>query len=390
MHSLVHGLRESGAARPRTLVAAHGKIWLWPEIALTSRRGDQIVAASGETIRFWITRLHGPDALYTEAVHFIGRAAEHLTRGDETAAQRALDAIGLTRLSSDGAALMWSVAKKLDLEALNLPFRQSPRCWSTRDVDMQVPFFEEVFDRAAPLAKFGAFDPLKHPRWPAGAQDSQGGEFAPANESGAAIIPAGTRGRRRYGPRRPPPELDRPPPPAGHNSENVKDAPKIPKEEPPPEKRYPTVKELGETMEEALVAGAEVGLPLFLQQLATIDWLMRAPTYYYYQLKANLDPPKTLEELQDAVDSPTLGYHVHHVVEWQAGLDAGFPKDRIETRENLVQIPEMKHREITNWYATPNPEYDYYSPRDYLQGMSWEERYKFGLQTLIDFRVLKP
>ncbi|MGO9008161.1 MAG: hypothetical protein ACLQIQ_00070 [Beijerinckiaceae bacterium] len=357
MHSLVHGLRERAATRPRTLIASHGKVWLWPGIALTSRRGDQIVASSGETIRFWITRLHGPDALYTEAVHCIERAAEHLTRGDENTAQCALDAIGLNRLSSDGAALMWSVAKKLDLEWFDMPVRPGPRCLTARDIAMQVPFFEEVFDRAAPLAKFGPFDPLKHPRWPAGAPDSQGGEFADADESGAAIIPVGTRGRRRNSPRRPPPDLDQPPAPAGHNSENLKDAPKIPKEEPPPEERYTAVKEIGQEMEEALVAGAGAWVPFFLQQLATIDWLMRAPTYYYYQLKANLDPPKTLEELQDAVDNRTLGYHTHHIVEWQAGLDEGFPKDKIESRENLVQVPEMKHRALTDWYATPNPKY---------------------------------
>ncbi|MGP0057834.1 MAG: hypothetical protein ACLPID_00895 [Beijerinckiaceae bacterium] len=194
MHSLVHGLHERVAARPRTLVASNGKIWLWPGIALTSLRGDQIVAASAETIQFWITRLHGPDALYTEAVHCIGRAAEHLTRGNETAAQRALDAIGLRGLSSDGAALMWSVAKRLDLEWFDMPVRPGPRCLTARDIAMQVPFFEEVFDRAAPLAKFGPFDPLKHPRWPAGAPDSQGGRFAPAGSENAQIVDVQYRG----------------------------------------------------------------------------------------------------------------------------------------------------------------------------------------------------
>ncbi len=385
MHSLIPGLRERAAARPRTLIASHGKVWLWPGIALTARRGDQIVAASGETIQFWITRLHGPDALYTEAVHCIGRAAEHLTRGNETAAQRALDAIGFRGLSSDGAALMWSVAKKLDLYWFEMPVRPSPRCLTARDIAVQVPFFEEVFDRAAPLAKFGPFDPLKHPRWPAGAPDSQGGEFAPADESGAVVTPVAGPTRRQ--------------PPVGENRTESQSEPKrgigdnsnkFPEKEPPPEERYGVVKSIGQELEEALAAGGREWVWLQLQQLATIAWLMKQPTYYYYQLKANLDPPKTLEELQDAVDSPTLGYHKHHIVEQQSALDDKFSQAQIEDRENLVQIPEMKHRQITNWYQTPNEDYNWLSPRDYLGGKSWGERRRMGIGALIKFKVLRP
>jgi hypothetical protein len=381
---IVHGLRERAAARPRTLVASHGKVWLWPGVALTSRRGDQIVAASGETIRFWITRLHGPDALYTEAVHFIGRAAEHLTRGDANVAQRALDRIGLDRLSSDGAALMRSVAKKLDLEGFDMPVRPGPRCLTARDIAMQVPFFEEVFDRAAPLAKFAPFDPAKHPRWPAGAPDRQGGQFTDADESGAALIPVARP------PRKPPIDEDEPEFQSapkrgiGHNSD------KFPEEEPPPEERYGVVKSIGQELEEALAAGGKEWVRRLFLQLATVAWLMQQPTYYYYQLKANLDPPKTLEELQDAVGSPTLGYHIHHIVEQTPAQDEGFPEDLIESRENKVQIPEMKHRELSNWYQTRNEDYNWLSPRDYLRGKSWEERYKFGIQKLVDFGVLKP
>ncbi|MGP0057848.1 MAG: hypothetical protein ACLPID_00965 [Beijerinckiaceae bacterium] len=194
MRSLVHDLRERMAARPRTLIAAQGKVWIWPGIALTSRHESEIVAASGETILFWITRLHGPDAYYTNAVHFIEEAARRLTRGDEAAAQRALDAVGLKSLSLDGAALMGRIAPHLGLEILDLLVQPGPRCWNARDIDLHVPFFAKHFDRAAPLAKFSTFDPLKHPRWPAGAPDRQGGEFADADESGTTIIPVATGG----------------------------------------------------------------------------------------------------------------------------------------------------------------------------------------------------
>jgi hypothetical protein len=44
-----------------------------------------------------------------------------LTEGDEAGAQQALDASGLTRLSSDGAVLMRSVAGALGIGPLDLP-----------------------------------------------------------------------------------------------------------------------------------------------------------------------------------------------------------------------------------------------------------------------------
>ncbi|MGH6878649.1 MAG: hypothetical protein ACREHV_14905 [Rhizomicrobium sp.] len=118
--------------------------------------------------------------------------------------------------------------------------------------------------------------------------------------------------------------------------------------------------------------------------------MRNATTNYYYQLKANLDPSKTLEQLQDAVATPTLGYHVHHIVELESGLEDGFSEDLLNSPENLVEIPEMKHREITTWFRTPNPDYDWLSPRDYLRGSSWDERRKVGIDALTKFGVLKP
>jgi hypothetical protein len=194
MRSLARGVRENASARHRTLVVSRGAVWLWPGIALTYRRGDQIITLSAETIKFWITRLHGPDALYKECAHFIARSADHLNAGNEGAAQRALDAIGLRYLSLDGAALMDSVAKRLGIDGLDLPVRPGPRCWTAQDIDLHVSFVTRSFNRATPLAKFGAFDSLKHPRWPAGAPDSQGGRFAPANGESAQITNVGYRG----------------------------------------------------------------------------------------------------------------------------------------------------------------------------------------------------
>ncbi len=76
-------------------------------------------------------------------------------------------------------------------------------------------------------------------------------------------------------------------------------------------------------------------------------------------------------------------------MEQKAAEDDGFSRVEIDARDNLVRIPAMKHREITTWYQTPNPDYEYLSPREYMRGKEWKERYTLGVEKLIDFGVLK-
>jgi hypothetical protein len=68
----------------------------------------------------------------------------------------------------------------------------------------------------------------------------------------------------------------------------------------------------------------------------------------------------------------------------------GFPKERVDSGDNLVRIPTYRHWLINAWYQTPNPSFDWLSPREYLRGKSWEERRRIGLDALIALKVLKP
>lgn len=184
----------------------------------------------------------------------------------------------------------------------------------------------------------------------------------------------------------------------GDNSSEFQEELEDLQREPPVGERYEAVKSIAQLVGDALdeVAAANVSLWIdnTLAGLSEIAWLNDKATNYYYQLKANLDPPKTLEELQDGVARPTLGYDIHHIVELQQGLDDGIPIRELESRDNLVRIPEMKHRQITSWYNSVNPDYTIggkeVSPREYFKGKSWDEKYKLGIQKLIDFGVLKP
>ena len=102
---------------------------MWPGITLTERRGAACVPVEADVARSLITRLHRPEAINPAVLRCLAIAAQELTAGDEAGAQRALDASGPTRLSSDGAVLMRAVAGALGIGPLDLPWADGPRLW---------------------------------------------------------------------------------------------------------------------------------------------------------------------------------------------------------------------------------------------------------------------
>ncbi|HEY1983327.1 MAG TPA: hypothetical protein VGH13_24865 [Xanthobacteraceae bacterium] len=127
---------------------------------------------------------------------------------------------------------------------------------------------------------------------------------------------------------------------------------------------------------------------LFFVGLMATGWL--ADKYLPY-IVTYQDPPRTLEELQQAASLPKIEYYNdHHLVEQTAAENDGFPRSVIDAPENIVRIPTLKHWLITGWYQIPNPDFDWLSPREYLRGKSWEERARVGKLALIEFGVLQP
>jgi len=108
------------------------------------------------------------------------------------------------------------------------------------------------------------------------------------------------------------------------------------------------------------------------------------------RIVAYLEPPRTLEELRQAVAEPRAGFDIHHIAEQTPARQDGFPESQINGAENLVRIPTYRHWEITAWYARGNPTYGGLSPREFLRGEPWEVRQAVGLKALRDFGVLKP
>jgi hypothetical protein len=148
--------------------------------------------------------------------------------------------------------------------------------------------------------------------------------------------------------------------------ERIRLAGEPPINDPPPEmprKSPPT------TQERNVIARA---VATYLSRYGGTFGKLAAGAYWLYgeypRISAYLDPPKTLEELQQAVSTPQKGYDIHHIVEQTSAEQDGFPRSQIDAPDNLVRIPTYKHWEVTAWYQTRSFKFDDLSPREYLRG----------------------
>jgi hypothetical protein len=124
------------------------------------------------------------------------------------------------------------------------------------------------------------------------------------------------------------------------------------------------------------------GLGLMLE--IGLDLAERAHPY----VQAYFDSPQSLEEQQEDALDPEPGYDVHHIVEGATALDAS-EATQINSPDNEVLIPTLKHWELNGWYARKNGDFGNMSPRDYIDGKPWEERRRIGLMGLRFIGVLK-
>ena len=155
------------------------------------------------------------------------------------------------------------------------------------------------------------------------------------------------------------------------------DRPEIPKERPKTSgERVGWLKAAARMAAEQGVAAAE---------LAKIyPWM----TYYASGMQSYTDTPRSLEELQSATPGP--GYDKHHIVEQSQAENEGYSREAIDSPDNLVVIPRMKHWEINQWYQTRNQDFGGETSREYLSGRSWSVKQSIGFDALKRFGVLKP
>ena len=61
-----------------------------------------------------------------------------------------------------------------------------------------------------------------------------------------------------------------------------------------------------------------------------------------------------------------------------------------QPRRRHRRITTLKHYEITSYYSKPNKTFGGLTPREYLADKSIEERFRVGVEALIEAGVLKP
>jgi len=142
MHAL--DLRQGADGRARAHAACAGRRRL--DVAGDrsdgkTRRG--LHSGRGGCRAFLDQPIAGPEANDWAVLRCLGIAAQKLNDGDEAGAQRALDASGLTLLSSDGAVLMRAVAGSLGIGPLDLPWADGPRLWPAEDIAAHLPLFKD-------------------------------------------------------------------------------------------------------------------------------------------------------------------------------------------------------------------------------------------------------
>ena len=367
------------STRPRLLLAKASAVWLWPGIPLTERRGTTVLPISPDAMRFWLSKFLGPEIVGRPVPVHVAQAAVNLTAGDEAAAQQCLDRAAAETLSPEGAMLAAAVAIRLGIDAPDMPMAKRMPLWDRRFVSDLASSFDRFADAADWFDKAGDWDPERHPRWPKGT--SEGGEF---------------RGKAKASP--PQPEPSRPG--IGHNGgpplfDDAPPAP-APAEDPGPSSRWQVIKMVaGWAAKRAAImagediAGGPIGVLLNAAQIAV--WVHDYAPY----IQAYTDPPQSLEDLETAAQgSARQGYDVHHIVEQASGRSGEIPTQLIDSGENLVSIPTLRHWQLNSWYQTKNREFvdeqgNPTTPRDYLIGKGYDERRRVGLIGLRIVGVLK-
>jgi hypothetical protein len=319
----------------------------------------------------------------------IARAAKSWSEGDDLGAHIHLAHTGLHALDDVPRA-----AHRLRMAKGALDYGASPHAvFEALHLDAQyIETLEKLYDPA-------------QPRVPAGHPD--GGEWTSGDWGGAAnasseVLSDATpdsawKPGAQYAANEPPS------PGIGHNQEPpLEDPPEIPEVAPTFNTRasWNFVKVAARWLAKAgwrpvlpiairmgleATVGGRIGQFLFAMEAAY--WTYRAYPYIH----SYFDPPKTIEDLQQNIGS---GYDGHHIVE-QWSKDDGIPEEAIDSPGNIVRIPKLKHWEINSWLNSKNEQYldsngKELTPRQYIRGKTWGERYNFGLDVLRKFGVLKP
>ena len=112
------------------------------------------------------------------------------------------------------------------------------------------------------------------------------------------------------------------------------------------------------------------------------------------QLKAALQPAKTLEELQQDPVENVLGYEQHHIVEQNPDnltkiVIAKFGQERLDDPSNLVWLSRFQHEDISAYYSSKPFGSGGPTVREIISVFGYEQQREVGLSVMRKFGVLK-
>ncbi|MET0724158.1 MAG: hypothetical protein ABWY64_25475 [Tardiphaga sp.] len=173
----------------------------------------------------------------------------------------------------------------------------------------------------------------------------------------------------------------------GHNQgPPLEDPPEIPRSK-PSRSSSSILRTAAIWVSRALTLRNLAAVTLFFGTLKAISWAWTKIN----EIITYLDRPRTMEELQSAVDVPRAGTEMHHWrMEQHVSRLRGMTWKQIDAPGNRVRIPTWKHYDITEWYRQPKPKFGGLSPRQFLADQPAEVHERVGREALILFKVLKP
>ncbi|MBV8473011.1 MAG: hypothetical protein JO107_02780 [Hyphomicrobiales bacterium] len=149
----------------------------------------------------------------------------------------------------------------------------------------------------------------------------------------------------------------------------------------------------------ALRLGAKVAGPIeTIVDLLDSTELNRGEQQVLDQLRASLNPPETLDELQQPPTENALGYELHHIVEQNPDNIAKSPLDFvvekfgrgvIDDPSNVVWVPRLMRELITAYYNAKDSDDPTCTHRQMVNQLDFSGQYAAGLEALRRYGVLQ-
>jgi len=218
------------------------------------------------------------------------------------------------------------------------------------------------------------WNPALHPRWPQHSDQGHGGEFRPR---GSNVVSVGD-------PDGDPNELKGPP-----DKSRAARLERLRRDR----KLFKSLRRLGLI---TILLGPALDIADNISE--TID-VINTLEDITPELQRSLDPPKELDELRADKEFRSFpsfdafkryygpageGYEWHHIVE----QSADFPREKLNTTENIIRVPKFIHEEINGIYSSTIEERSY-TIRDMIQREGFGTQREFGLQQLRNLGVIK-